>query len=205
MTHQTSLVAYQAYAKLTVLSGAWWDTQHCLPGQELNWCYLSDIIQDAWGQRKLKVTNTCCPEPKLNCRSTCRVGQNTYCFFWLTPQCVFLSKPVDGIRQLTLDRQNSQGWGRTGFCWCAEGLGDTGGRGEEMHLVSHHPFDCGSFVLSLWKIDVDKSNRLAAWRETGKLRLFQIFHKKLLPKKSLFQLGKVSLLEETSAIESQYF
>lgn len=82
MTHQTSLVAYQAYAKLTVLSGAWWDTQHCLPGQELNWCYLSDIIQDAWGQRKLKVTNTCCPEPKLNCRSTCRVGQNTYCFFF---------------------------------------------------------------------------------------------------------------------------
>lgn len=103
--------------RLSVLNGARWDTQHCLPGQELNWSYLSDIIQDAWGQRKLKVTNAYCPEPRLNCRSTCRVGLHTYCFFfffflpWLTLKCVFISKSVDGIR-LALD-----GWNREVAEW----------------------------------------------------------------------------------------
>lgn len=122
--------------RLSVLNGARWDTQHCLPGQELNWSYLSDIIQDAWGQRKLKVTNAYCPEPRLNCRSTCRVGLHTYCFFfffflpWLTLKCVFISKSVDGIR-LALDGWNSQGSGRMGFTDVQKTLDTVGSEGEE--------------------------------------------------------------------------
>lgn len=144
--------------KLTVLNGAWWDTQHCLPGQELNQCYLSDIIQDAWGQRKLKVTNAYCPEPRLNCRSTCRVGLHTYCFFFFSPsltlQCIFISKPVDGVK-LALDGQNSQGWGRMGCCWCAKGLGDT--LGSEGRVVGNEqPF-------SFWLVISEPTKNRCGW------------------------------------------
>lgn len=143
--------------RLSVLNGARWDTQHCLPGQELNRSYLSDIIQDAWGQRKLKVANAYCPEPGLNCRSTCRVGLHTYCFFffffpWLTLKCVFISKPVDGIR-LALDGWNSQRWDRMGFTDVQKTLDTVGSEGEEWwEISSSFPFDLWS--LSLQKIDV---------------------------------------------------
>jgi len=82
-----------------------------LPGQEWNWCYQSDIIQDAWGQRKLKVANTCCLEPRLNCRSTCRAGLHTYCllFLSLVDYSVCFSFEVSGWHKaIVLYGQNSQ-------------------------------------------------------------------------------------------------
>lgn len=47
MTHRASTVVYQGCVALTALNGAWWKSQDCLPGQELNQGYLWDIFQDA--------------------------------------------------------------------------------------------------------------------------------------------------------------
>lgn len=196
--------------KLTVLNGAWWDTQHCLPGQELNQCYLSDTIQDAWGQRKLKVTNAYCPEPRLNCRSTCSVGLHTYCFPppppCLTLQCVFISKPVDGIR-LALDGWNSQRWSRTIPLMCRRFGDSVWSEGEEWWEISNPlPFD-------FWSLSLQKKKwvmTFAAWQEGKRkdgLSLFQNFHRRTLSKENLrFELTRIPpLLGEISAIESLFF